>query len=463
MSTRLTRGIRGWALVLAMNSVAHSLVIGVTVVAIAVTWYFGVWFLLTGAAAWGLLALISPKTPDGLALRADDEPELVALVQSLASQEGMTSPLLLRMGPSNDASMSTRRLRGRTVHVLELGRPMLAFMSVEELSAVIVHEMAHVPHLGSPLDRALTAARNRLEGAWHLPLFTDLLLTATRQFTLDREYSADAAAAASLGPKTVVSSLRRTAQIDELFDSLVDDWCGVLVEEGHYPQDLFSAAELAISDPEVIAWIDANIAREIADSDEDYPSIKARMERLLPGVPHSRVGGTPVRIRHPERLSDWSISTVFDVGSEDNELRPGLVLDGAVGRFDPDPEQAHTALRHATGGQRIHAALHNAADQIASGAWRQLADRLEPEISDLPDPHREAARAGVLVSCVATALMVPLAAAGWERANRWLPHILVSPNGDRTDVFAVVDAAVRSSDTSSLRVLTDAAALGGVA
>ncbi|MDX6232853.1 MAG: hypothetical protein QOH68_1853, partial [Nocardioidaceae bacterium] len=283
MSAGLNRGVRGWALVLAMNIVAHSLMIGAAVVVFAVTWYFGVWFLLTGVVAWGVLMLISPTTPDGLALRAEDEPELVPFEQSLAARQGKTSPLLLRMGPANDASMSTRRLRGRTVYVLEIGRPMLAFMSVEELSAVIIHELAHTPHLSSPLDRALTSARHRLEGAWHVPFLTDLLLAATRDLALGHEHSADDAAAAVLSPKAVVSSLRRTAQIDELFDSLVDHWCEVLVDEGHYPQDLFTAAQLAISDPEVMTWIDANIAREIDDFEDDYPSIQERMQRLLPG------------------------------------------------------------------------------------------------------------------------------------------------------------------------------------
>jgi Zn-dependent protease with chaperone function len=463
MSAELNRGIKGWSLVLAMNILAHSAMIAAAVAMVAITWYFGVWFLLTGVLAWGVFALISPPTPDGLALRADDEPDLVALVQRLASQQGITSPLLLRMGPANDASLSTRRLRGRTVFVLELGRPMLAFMSVEELSAVILHEMAHIPHLSTPLDRALTGARNRLESAWQLPYFTNLLLRVTRRFTREREYAADAAAAAALGPEAVVSSLRRTAQIDELFDSLVDDWCDVLVEEGHFPQDLFIAAELAISDPEVISWIDANVSREIAtDLEDDYPSMQARMDLLIPDGPHPRVEGAPVNIRNPDRLSEWSLSTVFDLTGEDNELTPGLVLDGAAGRFAPDPERAHAALRDATGDQRIHTALHETADLIESGGWRELADKLEPDIVDLPETQLEAARAGVLVSCVATALMVPLAAAGWGRANRWLAHILTSPDGERIDMFGLVDAAVHSSDTTALRALTDAAALGGV-
>src|SRR5215212_10437641 len=113
---------------------------------------------------------------------------------------------------------------------MELGRPMLAFMSVDELKAVIVHELAHVAHMSTPLDRALTTARHRLEGAWPVPVLSGLLLSATRPLTFERELAADDAAAGALGPRTVVSSLRRTAQIDELFDSLVDLWCGVLVE-----------------------------------------------------------------------------------------------------------------------------------------------------------------------------------------------------------------------------------------
>lgn len=463
MSSKMNRGVRGWPLVLAMNLVARSLMIVATVAVLAVTWYFGVWFLLAGAVAWGVLMLMSPTTPEGLALRADDEPELVALVQRLASQHGMTAPLLLRMGPGNDASLSVRRLRGRIVYVLELGRPMLAFMTVEELSAVIVHELAHSDHLATPLDRALAGARNGLEGAWRVPFLTGLLLAATRPFTLEHEYDADAAAAAALGPSAVVSSLRRTSQIDELFDTVVDHWCGVLVDEGRYPQDLFSAAGLAISDPEVIAWIDANFAREIDNGEDDYPSIQGRMERLLPGGPHSRIEGSPVGLRNPDRLSAWSLSTVFGLDDKDNELTPGLVLDGPAGRFDPDAEQAHAALREATGEQRIHAALHSSADQIEAGTWRLLADRLEPEITDLVDAEREAARSGVLVSCVGTALMVPLAGAGWTRGNRWLPHILVSPDGERIDVLDVVDAAARTGDATRLRPLTDAAALDGVA
>ena len=412
---------------------------------------------------WGALTLIAPAAPDGLALRAEDEPELVELVQRLASQQGMTRPLLLRMGPGNDASLSARRIRGRIVHALELGRPMLGFMSVEELSAVIVHELEHVSHLDTPMDRALSGARNRLESAARVPVLTDVLLKASRPLVFEREYAADAAAAATLGPSAVVSSLRRTAQIDELFDSLVNLWCEVLVEEDHYPQDLFIAAGMAIADSEVIAWMDANIARELDDADREYPSIRDRMERLLPGGVHPRIDGTPVHLLDPDRLSSWSLMTVFELDDEDTELKPGLVLDGAMGRFDPEAEQAHAALRDATGEQRIQAALHSVASEIELGTWRQLADRLEPDITDLEDTEREGARSGVLVSCVGTALMTPLAAAGWTRGNRWLAHFLVSAEGDRIDVFDIVDAAVRTGSADRLRGLTDAAALDGVA
>jgi Zn-dependent protease with chaperone function len=80
---------------------------------------------------------------DGLALREQEEPEVFALVRSIASALGAPMPHHIVLDLSVNASASTELLGSRTELTLRLGAPLIATLSTSELISVIAHELGH--------------------------------------------------------------------------------------------------------------------------------------------------------------------------------------------------------------------------------------------------------------------------------------------------------------------------------
>lgn len=158
-------------------------------------------------------------------------------------------------------------------------------------------------------------------------------------------------------------------------------------------------------------------------------------------------------------LSRWAVTTGFDVESDD-ERRPGLIAGSAIGRFDFDPSSAQGDLKAATSEPLLRSALQRVSETIEAGDWQTLAEKLDPELADVPPAIREEAAKTVLVNCVATSLITPLLQAGGSRANRWIQGLVQTRRGDEVNVFLTVETAIEANDATQLRALIDMAEVG---
>lgn len=463
MSMKRRGAIRECLLIIAMTLCSHVLFIATAAVAVGVAWYFDWWpVLLIGIA--GVIAVGAESIMDhrasGYTLRPQDEPEITSLIQRVAGLQGFDHRLIIRVVPQPGASLGHERVEGRPAYVLEIGWPMLTLMSESELSAVISHELAHIEQMSTVRGRLVVSSRNRLADAWEIPVVTAALLGMSRDETVDTEHSADQVSAATFGSEHVASALLRTVEIDGVFETLVEDWCEVMTDVDEYPVDIYECVKLALDDPEVLAWLAMNHEHEpqFPDPGDTHPTIRQRISDLGLTGAAVRVAGEPVHVRQSAQIEQWCLEETFE--PEESGLRPGSIRTSPLGRFDFDPHQALADIRDATDQSETPRALHVAAERITDGSWRRLAFELAPDLKEAPAEFKSEAEESVIVNCLGTALISPLVAAGWTRANPWLNQILESPEGERVNVFQEVELALAESDGERVHRLIAGAQLG---
>ncbi len=150
-------------------------------------------------------------------------PDLERLVAEVAASAGLPTVDGIVLTPEvNFGVVRLPTAQGERV-LLHAGTPLLFVLSIDELRAVLAHELAHVSlgHLG--WARALGRWRQMFDAlaesagaSWHpvdvtLALSAALFRRAAAPWSRQNELDADAQAAAVTGPAALVSALRRTA------------------------------------------------------------------------------------------------------------------------------------------------------------------------------------------------------------------------------------------------------------
>lgn len=120
---------REWGLIAAMTVAAHPIAFVFGLALMGVSGFVGDWGLLAPPIAWvvfGMVGAVSHRDQlPGRAIRPADEPELTALVRTVAERVGFRTPLLVRLVPVPDAGLFATKVAGVRVFVLVLGWPLL--------------------------------------------------------------------------------------------------------------------------------------------------------------------------------------------------------------------------------------------------------------------------------------------------------------------------------------------------
>lgn len=250
----------------------------------------------------GVLAgVVARRRIPGRAVRPRDEPELAALVQDVAERLGFHAPLLVRVVPDVQASLSRSTVSGIRAHVLVLGLPLLRTLTADQLAAVVAHELAHAQHVGHRRTSWLLMARHAL-AAELKPRFRPTapvaapLLRATQPRAWRTETDADADAARLLGRAATTAALERSIRLNTLYEGLGLRWWNALAQhDGTYPQDFYDALDTAMRDPHVVR----SAARAVAEHDALDPYATA-------GHPHSPAVWPRSRTPTPSRRTATS-------------------------------------------------------------------------------------------------------------------------------------------------------------
>lgn len=454
-----------WGLIVAMTVCAHPIAFLCGLALMGVSGFVGDWGLLAPPIAWVVFGLVTAVTHrdqlPGRAIRPADEPELTALVRTVAERLNFRTPLLVRLVPVPEAALFATKVAGVRVFVLVLGWPLLRRLTAAQLAAMVAHELAHELHVVDRRTSWLLAARGSLAESldnWvHVPAaVAGTMLRATQGRSWDLETAADASSTEVAGSSAVRSALQQGGSIGAAFEILGEKWTSTLAEDGSYPQDLYDALDAALDDP-YLARLAAS-ASKAADAEDamdpyavaTHPPVATRVA----AVPE-RSGGDwdpdrPVPIRTREALDQWCIQELV---GPDEGMRPVRVLDFAPEHFDAPVDEAYTALVDATGSESVPGAMSAAVDAIAAGSWMQLARAIEPEISSVPPALLPAISRDVIVGCLGRAVSGLLLDAGWHRASRWMTSVLVSPEGEDLDVAELIERTVDGADPESLRSL----------
>ncbi|WP_460068628.1 M48 family metallopeptidase [Streptomyces sp. YKOK-I1] len=415
------------------------------------------WFGITGAVARDRGPL------PGRAVRPDDAPELAALVRDVADRLGFRAPLLVRIVPGVEASLTRARVCGVRTHVLFLGLPLVRTLTEAELASVIAHELAHHRHVDSRRASFLRYARARLADRLDAPVrplapLAAPLLRASQPDFWRAETAADADAARIAGTEATAAALRRTIRLHAVFEGLGEAWLADLAERDAWPEDFYDALDTALADPHVahraaLAAADEDAIDPYAAADHPPEPVRLAALPVLPGT--GTYGGTPVPLRDAAEIARWCVHRLaLQDGEDEDDVEAVRLLDLPAEELRGLGDDHRTALLFkATGRDTPQAAVGAALDTLADGTWRGLARRLEPGLRRVPRAARPHLARTVCTAAMAGALAEVLETAGWTPATRWMHTVLTSPDGRTVDLSELLAEAVTAADPTVPRAL----------
>lgn len=231
------------------------------------------------------------------------EAEVVELVRRTAEQMGATPPTELRfvaepMAWVGQDGRLLGLLPGRSVMVL--GVSLLGTLHVDELRAVVAHELGHLHRrdlrLGGAVHRA-RAAMARAADALDGPIgrvfgaYESLFLRTTMRVARAQEEAADRAAVEIAGPTATAEALLRTGVAALAYDWYVDRYVSVLLEAGRWPADLISGFRRILDNPEraeELAGFRAELDAKTLDPYDSHPPLVERVAAALALVASER-------------------------------------------------------------------------------------------------------------------------------------------------------------------------------
>jgi Zn-dependent protease with chaperone function len=323
-----TEGRPGWAgralLAFGLTLAFHAAVVAVAAGLLAVASH--VWLgehrvrpllWLAGAVGAALaLWLVLPRpgrspAPPGAVLAPAQQPRLFAVIDRVARATGGAVPVevyLAHTGAFVARAGSWMGVGGRSV--LGLGLPLLQALEVNQLEAVLAHEMGH--HLGEGrVARTLLALREavgrKLDAIGEGPLvlralrapfagYARLFLRLTRPLAHEHEHAADALAVRTVGARPLREALRGMLLAEMGFHFYWSDAVLPVLEAGFRPPLLAGFRHfLGAPARQIIErMVDQALAGQQGQPYDSHPTVRARLQALqgLPDRPPGAVVDT---------------------------------------------------------------------------------------------------------------------------------------------------------------------------
>jgi tetratricopeptide (TPR) repeat protein len=287
---------------------------------------------LVVACAVGLLTLVGMiralwvriAEPSGLRVTREETPQLYAAIDEVADKMGGVEVHSVSVSSEfNACIVQTPRwgIFGNYRNHLEIGLPLAMALNVDELQAVIAHEMGHLSQahgkFGAWIYRqrvtwhALESKFNNPVGifdqvlgafyGWYAPYFYAYSFVLAR----NQEYVADRAAAEVTSPAAIGAALTKLELagrfLSEVFWQRLYDQVEKLPEPPYMPHALmpraFKAAENQWARPD---WLQQSLKRYAAD-DDTHPSLAERLAALDldPALPVHDAEHSALSLFHP--------------------------------------------------------------------------------------------------------------------------------------------------------------------
>lgn len=324
----LTLGLVAVLIVLGLRGSAYLDIAGITVVR---------GFMLGGAllllitvvfiTGWVLLARPSP--PVGIRLEPEQAPELWQNVRHLAERVAAGEPdeIWLIDGAHATVTDSARLfglIPGRRRVIL--GLPLLQRYTVDQLRAILAHELAHFSRWHSTTQLLALGGRTMVvEIARHTHVFplrglltgyARLHVAVHQAVSREMECVADRFAVAAAGRPALVSALHELRLVDTGWAEYLTDHVNPAYEAGHLPADLFGGfAEYLAVCGEQVRRRSSDWALAESNWWDIHPSIGERIGalRFVPDVPVSADERPAIDLLpHPDAASRELQTRLFD-------------------------------------------------------------------------------------------------------------------------------------------------------
>ncbi|HEX4816171.1 MAG TPA: M48 family metallopeptidase [Nonomuraea sp.] len=239
----------------------------------------------------------------GVPVAREHEPVLWETVEDLARQVRTAPPDEIRLVAEVNAAVSedTRWLGLRaTRRRMYIGLPLLQTLTVDELRAVLGHELGHYSgahtRLGAPVYRGRVALVATVQGLGGHPFFRRLFawyarlyLRVSQAVSRTQELEADVFAVAIGGRQSMAGALRKTLHTALGWDLYVNGYLSLTGAGGVRPADVFGGFHAMMSDPARQAEI-AELAAEPqrVSPYDSHPSLAERLAAIehLPEPQH---------------------------------------------------------------------------------------------------------------------------------------------------------------------------------
>jgi Zn-dependent protease with chaperone function len=291
--------------------------------------------------------------PDSLRLTRNEAPQLFETLDELRMKMGGVRLHAVYITNEFNASiMQVPRwgVFGNYRNHLEIGLPLAAALSTEELKAVLAHEMGHLSGSHGKFSAWIYRQRvtwhalsSKFEDpsnffeqmlcafyAWYAPYFYAYTFVLARS----QEYEADRAAAAATSPGAVAASLTKTELIHrflgEVFWKRLFDQVSRSPEPPYLPYaNMARAIQIAEKEWARKDWLQEGL-RNVSDDDDTHPSLSERLAALEvePTLPSHRPERSALRLFEPVVLGvvrqfddRWRRDTVKEWRARHAELK----------------------------------------------------------------------------------------------------------------------------------------------
>ena len=250
----------------------------------------------------------------GIPVDEGSQPELVSLVRSVAEEMGTDPPARLFLVPEVNAwvretggSLGLRR--GERVMVI--GVPYIDVLTVDQLRAVIAHELGHYAggdtrlsgltyRAGASIGRTIS---NVGDDSWLGRLFDAygrMYLRISQRVRRRQELTADASAVRLAGRENHLTSLRRAMVTAYAFDHFLRRYLAPLWQRGCDAENAFEGFRSLLADPkrqEELASLEEAIHEDETDPYDSHPSLAERVAHAqgLPEGPQAGHDARPAR------------------------------------------------------------------------------------------------------------------------------------------------------------------------
>ncbi|MBM7783768.1 M48 family metallopeptidase [Tenggerimyces flavus] len=342
---------------------------------------------------WGLVKSLRlpPFEPFGVRVTPEEQPELWALVRELAAQVQTKAPDEIWLDSDVNAGVTEQtRLLGLIGgrRYLTIGTPLLTALTVDQLRAVLAHELGHyseshtkllaLSYRGrSTVIRTIGQLRSGNIVRWLLVQYAKLYFLVESAVSRQQELEADQASARIAGRTAAQTALREVSVINAAWNFYLENYVGWALDYGVAPRGVVRGfVPFLQGRADQLSELRSKEVEDQASRWDSHPSHAVRIAALadapeLGGASDSRPA-TAV-LGAPDELFDRVEQVAFDFGSRERLDWDGYVTRGALASAQTFADALYRGLTRLGGEASFDTVLSYAAEGRLPELREQLA------------------------------------------------------------------------------------------